>query len=78
MFFKSLLYMDVIDSNTGRKIGYLVDIRFDNSNGLIESIIVVECRKRLFSRLFSFFHQVEIYRENIVMFGEDVVVVKSF
>ena len=70
--------MTVIDNSTGRKVGYLVDVKFSPSNGMLESIYVSNHKNKLISRLFSFINVIEVRRENILMFGEDVIVVKIF
>ena len=78
MYTSDVLGMMVIDFESGKKIGYVRDIKFSNDKGLIESIIVCEGKNRVMSCLFYYFRKVEIYRENIVMFGEDLVAVKTY
>lgn len=78
MYTSDVLGMMVIDIESGKKIGYVKDIKFSNDKGLIESIIVCEGKNRFISLLFYCFKRVEIYRENIVMFGEDLVAVKTY
>ena len=78
MFASILINMVVIDNCTGRKVGYIKDIRFNRENGRLESLIVTEGKSLVFSRIFSLFRQIEIYKENIVMFGEDIVVVNLY
>ena len=70
--------MEVIDGSNGKRVGYLSDIKLNMENGMLESIIVVEGKRRLFAKLFSLLHRIEIYKENIMMFGEDVIVVKTY
>lgn len=78
MFVSELLGMMVIDVDTGRKVGYVCDVKLSRDKGLIESLIVSEGKNKFISRLFYFFRRVEIFRENIVMFGEDLVAVKTY
>jgi sporulation protein YlmC with PRC-barrel domain len=78
MYASDVLGMMVVDVESGKKIGFVRDIRFSNDNGLIESIIICEGKNKLISLFFYYFKRVEIYRENIVMFGEDLVAVKTY
>ena len=70
--------MVVIDNTTGKKIGHLIDIKLSQQTGILESIYVTSYKNKFLSKLFSFLNVIEIRRENIVMFGEDVIVVKIF
>ena len=78
MYISDVLGMLVVDCENGEKIGYISDIKFNKSDGMIESLIVSEGKNRFICRLFSYFKKVEIYRENIMMFGVDLVVVKTY
>jgi len=78
VYISILINMIVIDNSNGKKIGYIRDVKFNRENGMLESLIVSEGKNKLFARLISFFRQLEISRENIMMFGEDVVVVKMY
>lgn len=78
MYISDVLGMLVVDCDSGTKVGYVSDIKFNNSNGMIESLIVSEGKNRFICRLFSYFKKIEIYRENIMMFGVDLVVVKTY
>ena len=78
MYISDVLGMLVVDCENGKKVGYVSDIKFNNSNGMLESLIVSEGKNRFICRLFSYFKKVEIYRDNIVMFGVDLVVVKTY
>lgn len=78
MFISILIDMVVIDNNTGKKVGYIRDIKLNRENGRLESLIVSEGKNKILCRLFSFFRQIEINKENIIMFGEDIVVVNLY
>lgn len=63
---------DIIDINSGIKVGNIIDIII-NDSGVITSLIV----DRNFG--FSFFAsrgEIEVYFEDIVKIGEDVVLIK--
>lgn len=63
---------DIIDINSGIKVGNIIDIII-NDSGVITSLIV----DRNFG--FNFFAnrgEIEVYFEDIVKIGEDVVLIK--
>ena len=64
---------DVVDLNTGLKIGNIVDVKI-NTNGYIESLIL---ERKKYSRLFSNNDFVEVSFSKIEKIGEDVILVKD-
>ena len=66
---------DVIDINTGMKVGNIIDIKVDSNSGKIESFIL---EKKKFSSIFSSGDEVEVYWDQINKIGEDVILVESF
>ncbi len=66
---------DVINLNTGVKIGNIIDVKIDPENGKIISFIL---EKKKFSNLFSNNDEAEIYYEQINKIGEDVILVENF
>lgn len=65
---------DVININTGMKIGNIIDIKVNSETGKIESLIL---EKRKFSSIFSSNDEIEIYWNQINKIGEDVILVES-
>lgn len=65
---------DVININTGMKIGNIIDIKVNSESGKIESLIL---EKRKFSSIFSSNDEIEIYWNQINKIGEDVILVES-
>ena len=65
---------DVININTGIKIGNIVDIKVNSESGEIESLIL---EKKKFSSFFSSQDEVEIYWTQINKIGEDVILVET-
>ncbi len=65
---------DVININTGIKIGNIIDVKVNSETGKIESIIL---EKRKFSSIFSNADEIEIYWNQINKIGEDVILVES-
>ena len=65
---------DVININTGMKIGNIIDIKINSETGKIESLIL---EKRKFSSIFSSNDEIEIYWNQINKIGEDVILVES-
>jgi len=66
---------DVINLNTGVKIGNIIDVNIDIENGKIKSFVL---EKKKFSNFFSNNDDVEVYYEQINKIGEDVILVESF
>lgn len=64
---------DVVDLNTGLKIGNIVDVKI-NTNGYIESLIL---ERKKYSRLFSNNDFIEVSFSKIEKIGEDVILVKD-
>lgn len=65
---------DVININTGMKIGNIIDVKVNSETGKIESLIL---EKRKFSSIFSSNDEIEIYWNQINKIGEDVILVES-
>lgn len=65
---------DVININTGMKIGNIIDIKVNSESGKIESLIL---EKKKFASLFSSNDEVEIYWNQINKIGEDVILVET-
>ena len=65
---------DVININTGMKIGNIIDIKVNSETGKIESLIL---EKRKFLSLFLSNDEIEIYWDQINKIGEDVILVES-
>lgn len=65
---------DVINLNTGMKIGNIIDIKVNSDTGKIESLIL---EKKKFALLFSNQDEVEIYWNQINKIGEDVILVET-
>ena len=64
---------DVVDLNTGLKIGNIVDVKI-NTNGYIESLIL---ERKKYSRLFSNNDFIEVSFSKIEKIWEDVILVKD-
>ena len=65
---------DVINLNTGIKIGNIIDVKVNADTGKIESFIL---EKKKFASLFSQNEEIEIYFNQIKKIGEDVILVES-
>ena len=65
---------DVINLNTGRKIGNIIDIKINSESGKIESLIL---ERKKFSSIFNSNDEIEIYWTQINKIGEDVILVES-
>ena len=65
---------DVINLNTGMKIGNIIDIKINSESGKIESLIL---ERRKFSSIFNSNDEIEIYWTQINKIGEDVILVES-
>ena len=66
---------DVINMNTGEKIGNIIDVKVNSETGKIESFIL---EKKKFSSFFSNQDEIEIYFNQINKIGEDVILVETF
>ena len=66
---------DVININTGIKIGNIIDIKVNADSGKIESFIL---EKKKFSSIFSQGDEIEVYWNQINKIGEDVILVETF
>lgn len=64
---------DVINLNTGEKIGNIIDVRINVNTGKIESFIL---EKKKFS-FFSNNDEIQIYYDQINKIGEDVILVEN-
>ncbi len=65
---------NLVNISTGKNIGNIIDVKIDNENGKIRTLIV-ESK----SNSFNFFNKdfdIEIKWENIEKIGEDVILVK--
>ncbi|MBP3635202.1 MAG: YlmC/YmxH family sporulation protein [Bacilli bacterium] len=65
---------DVININTGMKVGNIIDVKVNSETGKIESLIL---EKKKFSSFFSSNDEIEIYWNQINKIGEDVILVES-
>ena len=65
---------DVINLNTGMKIGNIIDIKKKSESGKIESLIL---ERKKFSSIFNSNDEIEIYWTQINKIGEDVILVES-
>lgn len=65
---------DVINLNTGMKIGNIIDVKVNADTGKIESFIL---EKKKFASIFSQNEEIEIYFDQINKIGEDVILVES-
>lgn len=63
---------DIVNINDGKKIGNIIDAKFNISSGLIEKLII-EPSKSLFSLKSS---EIEISFSEIKKIGEDVVLIE--
>lgn len=72
MRLSEIQHMDVININTGVKIGNIIDIKVNSETGKIESLIL---EKKKFSFLSQ--DEVEIYWNQINKIGEDVILVET-
>ena len=64
---------DIVNINTGERVGNIVDINI-NVDGYISSLVV---DKTNFRFLFSSNDEIEVTFKEIVKIGEDVILVKS-
>lgn len=65
---------DVINLNSGMKVGNIIDIKINSKTGKIESLIL---EKKKFSSIFNSNDEIEIYWTQINKIGEDVILVES-
>ena len=65
---------DVINLNTGMKIGNIIDIKINSESGKIESLIL---ERKKFLSIFNSNDEIEIYWTQINKIGEDVILVES-
>ena len=63
---------DIINISDGVKIGNIIDVNI-NDKGIITSLIA----DRNTFRLFSYNNEIEIYFDQIVKIGDDVILVKN-
>ena len=63
---------DIININDGTKIGNIIDIKIDESSGMIASLIVERGSFNIFSSKGEF----EIRFDQIEKVGEDVIIVR--
>ena len=63
---------DIINISDGVKIGNIIDVNI-NEKGIITSLIA----DRNTFRLFSYNNEIEIYFDQIVKIGDDVILVKN-
>lgn len=67
----ALRTMEIIDINTGTKIGYIKDIKINQNTNKVEAIIIPGEQKGWFSKR----EDIEIPWEKIVKVGVDVLIV---
>ena len=65
---------DVINLNSGMKVGNIIDIKINSETGKIESLIL---EKKKFSSILNSNDEIEIYWTQINKIGEDVILVES-
>lgn len=65
---------DVINLNSGMKVGNIIDVKINSETGKIESLIL---EKKKFSSIFNSNDEIEIYWTQINKIGEDVILVES-
>lgn len=65
---------DVINLNSGMKVGNIIDIKINSETGKMESLIL---EKKKFSSIFNSNDEIEIYWTQINKIGEDVILVES-
>jgi YlmC/YmxH family sporulation protein len=65
---------DVINLNTGIKVGNIIDLKVNSETGKIESIIL---EKKKFTSFFTTQDEIEIYWNQISKIGEDVILVET-
>ena len=65
---------DVINLNSGMRVGNIIDIKINSETGKIESLIL---EKKKFSSIFNSNDEIEIYWTQINKIGEDVILVES-
>ena len=65
---------DVINLNSGMKVGNIIDIKINSETGKIESLIL---ERKKFSSIFNSNDEIEIYWTQINKIGEDVILVES-
>ena len=65
---------DVINLNSGMKVGNIIDIKINSETGKLESLIL---EKKKFSSIFNSNDEIEIYWTQINKVGEDVILVES-
>lgn len=73
MKFLDLRQKDVINCNTGEKLGFVVDLEFDENNGVICYLIVPKTNKMI-----QCFGKPQMYRipyKRIVKIGGDTILV---
>ncbi|MFW6238058.1 MAG: YlmC/YmxH family sporulation protein [Halanaerobiales bacterium] len=71
-----IMLKDVIDINTGRKLGYIDDVEVDPDKGRIKAVIIPSSHYKLL-KLFSREQDVVIGWEDIETIGEDVILVNK-
>ena len=64
---------DVINLNSGMKVGNIIDIKINSETGKIESLIL---EKKKFSSIFNSNDEIEIYWTQINKIGKDVILVE--
>ncbi len=64
---------DIINLNTGKKIGRIIDIELDKNNGQMLNMIVETTK--LFRNMFNSERDVNIQFDQIKKLGEDVILV---
>jgi YlmC/YmxH family sporulation protein len=74
MRLSEIQHKDIVNINDGRKIGNIIDVRIDEK-GLVAAL-VVEPAKGIFKVFNAKDKEVEVYWNNIVKIGEDVILVK--
>ena len=65
---------DVINLNSGMKVGNIIDVKINSETGKIESLIL---EKKKFSSIFNSNDEIQLYWTQINKIGEDVILVES-
>ncbi len=71
--FSNLKKKDVVNINTGKNLGKIIDLSFDYPSGVICNFVISNCKVSLFNSGST----MQISLENIKKIGEDVILVDN-